>query len=196
MEMNNKLIDSEILKIKNGSKREVELLSLTFFSEQEKQISSNFVNIGRSKEKDEAVYRWRYAANKATWFETCLLQRKAIELQTKIHEIEMLEFTDVRKFIESASELKELRKQRDITRAEYYVKISTYDEMTNQNKQIESFGIDLADLQLDAGQILELVSGLPKTEKAKFWNAYLKLNEKYSVKDEATSSSAPAGMGE
>lgn len=176
-----------------------DLLKLVYLTAKAEAIISEIPNISSSRAKDEAGFRWRYASNKITWLEACLLQRKAVALKEIISKIEKLERENPEQFAAQAEKLAALKQERDVIKAEYYTGFSKYDEIQRQNAEIERYDINLSDLQLDAIQIMELIEKMDPQTKQGFYKLYEKLSEKYAVrvKDEAgVPASVPTGMGE
>jgi chromosome segregation ATPase len=176
-----------------------DLIKLVYLTAKAEAIIEEMPSIGSSRAKDEAGFRWRYASNKASWIGSCLLQRKAVAIQEIISKIEKLERENPEMFAAQAEKLAELKKERDMIKAEYYSGFAKYDEIQKQNAEIETYDIYLEDLQLDAVQIMELIEKMDKQTKEGFHALYEKLSQKYAVrvKDEAgVPVSAPTGMGE
>ena len=185
----------EIEKVMSGNRDACDLVTLVYLRMREEAILESLPRIGNSRDKDEEVYKWRFASNKATWHEMSLLQRKAIAIQDKINEIEKLKHRDSAAYDSKAGVLESLKAERDLAKVEYYQRVSKYEDIYNQCKTINGLGISLEDLKISAPEIIELEKQLNPEEKEIFWKKYFEFAGKFAAPESAPTS-GKGTMGE
>lgn len=189
--------NEEIEKIVAGDKDACDLALLVYLRMREEAILYGLPRIGSSRDKEEEVYKWRYATNKATWHEMCLLQRKAVVLQDRIDEIEKLKNRNQVAYEAQAGKLAKLKEERDHAKAEFYTNANKYAEIYQQCKHIETLDIDLRDLKLSATDIMEFEKQLNDEERAIFWKKYFDFADKFTAGPKSGAPSSGKGtMGE
>lgn len=196
MEINNELINAEIAKIEGGSRNERELLEYLYLDVKSASILESLPRIGSSRDKDEEIYRWRYAEDKKTLLAWPLMQRRAASLDMKIKKLQDLERVDGEKFAKILPELEKMKMERDILKAEYYGIIAKYDEIVKRCKTIEDLNIYLNDLQLKADDILKVIKDLSEEELAIFWKSYFESKEKFIGSETPVPTYVGGGLGE
>ncbi len=186
----------EIEKIAAGDKVACDLAQLVYLRLREEAILESLPRIGSSRAKDEEIYRWRFATNKAVWHEMCLLQKKYIAIQGKIDEIEKLKNRDAAAYESKAGLLAKLKEERDLAKADFYQKAGKYADIYNQCKEINGLDISLEDLKISAAEVMEMEKQLKPEEKEMFWKRYFDLASKFTAKDESAPASGKGTMGE
>ena len=186
----------EIEKIVAGDRDAYDLAQLVYLRLREEAILESLPRIGSSRSKDEEIYRWRFATNKAVLHEMCLLQRKYIAIQGKIDEIEKLKNRDAAAYESKAGLLAKLKEERDLAKFEFYQKAGKYADIYNQCKEINGLDIDLADLKISAAEVMEMEKQLKPEEKEMFWEKYFNFASKFTAKSESAPASGKGTMGE
>lgn len=186
----------EIEKIVAGDRDACDLAQLVYLRLREEAILESLPRIGSSRSKDEEIYRWRFATNKAVWHEMCLLQRKYIAIQGKIDEIEKLKNREPETYASKAGLLASLKEERDLAKFEFYQKAGKYADIYNQCKEINGLDIDLADLKISAAEVMEMEKQLKPEEKEMFWAKYFNFASKFTAKSESAPASGKGTMGE
>lgn len=195
--LDNKAIDIELEKIAIGNNDAIDLMRLTYLSMTGESLLYNFSTLGSSRDKDDELYRWRYAVNSATLQEAYMYQKKAAKIQEIMSKIEELKSTDKVAYESKKGELESLKTQRDEAKAEFYKGIAHYDEIKHQNKQIEGYGISLSDINLSLEDIMMLVKSLVSPGKEAFWSKYFDFAKKFEIKrEQAVPTNVGGTMGE
>lgn len=200
MEQNKNIVLDEIkdMDLELDDIKVANLIEFVYLTAKREEIASELPNIGSSRSQEDESYRWRYALNKTTWLEACLLQNKAVELDKKISAIKKLEKENPELFAIYGDVLSRLIKERDEIRARYMVTFGKSDEINRQNSMIESYEIYLGDLQLKAPQILDEVEKMTAKERAEFFKLCGELSMRYMKVEEVPilPASVLTGMGE
>ena len=166
-----KKISKEIELLKSESLNETEYLMALYYDLRMNGIISNS---GLNKQA-----RWAYAEAKHKLTAWPLYQRKAAALDSKIKDIQELEKLYPNQYEEKKPLLLKLIENRNETRALYMQIVMQFDELKKTCKVIESQKINLADLQLEPAEVLQMVEALDGEEKYSFWKAYFENKPKY-----------------
>ena len=137
-----------------------------FYNAKADEIFMNLKTINSSREKDEEVFRWRYAINLSIITEADLLGIM-IENFAKI-------FDDKTK---SREEIKKLNNELGHYCEYYKSKLDEKESFERQNKEIKSYGIVVQDIDLDFDKMVQVYNSA--SEEFKFDN----LNEKNNKMD-------------
>lgn len=174
------------------------LIEFVYLTAKREEIARELPNIGSSRSQEDESYRWRYALNKTTWLEACLLQTKAVELDKKISTIKKIEKESPELFALYGETLSKLINERDEIRAKYMMTFGKVEELNRQNTMIESYEIYLGDLQLKAPQILDEVEKMSAKEREEFFKLYGDLSVRFMEVAEVpvVPTSKPSTMGE
>lgn len=184
-------IEEQILKIKNGSRNEENLFRYAYYAMMQTASADNFARIGSSREKDEEVMRWRYAHNETHWLEAWLLMEKCKGLRARLDRMEAtLNLAD-----DKQREIyDEVKHEHDFSKAGYFTRIGEYDQIINERKTINSYGIYLGDLEIDTKTMLKIVEKMPADQVEAIWETYFEFAKFYGI--DLAGSKQPSSMGE
>lgn len=195
--LDTKYVENQVTRIVNGDREAIDLMKLTYLQMLTSAILYNMSTIGSSRDKDDELYRWRYAANSAALYETFMYQKKAAKIERKMGEIQELKNSDKAEYEARLPELEALKQERDLVKAIFYTKIADYDKLKNFNDQIKGYGINFSDIDLSIEEILKLVKTFVSPGKENFWSKYIENEKKFSIANiKATPANVGGAMGE
>lgn len=158
--------------LKDLTNEQKSLLMYVFFKVKAATITSNFPRINSSREKDNEIYRWRFAYNNMLLYESDLLIFKLNYLKSQIENF--IKKDDIKNYNACMIELEE-------TQSKLEKVIKDRERIIAENKSFLSYDISFNDLNLDFDGVVEYLGHTPE-EKNKTMKAFKDEGKTFYIK--------------
>lgn len=170
------------MELKNLTEKQKSLLCYAYFKAKSAMIADGFSWINSSREKEDEIYRWRFAENKMLYHESDLLKFRLQYLQSEIEKYE--KSGDKQKLEENIISF-------GATKEQLEKQLADNERIKTENEMFLTYEISFYDLDLDFDGIVDYLNKVSEDEKRKILAVYKGESKRFNIK---INEESPASM--